>query len=76
MFTAFVDSEMKRHTIARGRKYSFYRFRYLHPHDVFVNGREGTRIARKRWKRARAKYVRVCGKEEACESMEGKVTEE
>ena len=34
------------------------RFRFRHPHDIWMNHDEGLRIAKRRWKRARSKYLR------------------
>ena len=37
---------------------SMLRLRFHNPHDVWYNGREGRRIARRRWKRNRSKHLR------------------
>jgi hypothetical protein len=44
---------------------SMLRLRYAYPHDALelgMNRDEGVRIARRRWKRARSKYLRRLGR--------------
>jgi hypothetical protein len=42
----------------RTKKESRLRERFDHPHDVWMNKDEALRIARRRWKRHRSKYLR------------------
>lgn len=44
---------------------SMLRLRFHHPHDVWMNHDEAVRIARRRWKRNRSKYLRREGRREA-----------
>ena len=47
---------------------SMLRFRFEHPHDVWMNHDAAVRIARRRWKRNRSKYLRRLNQEDLRQS--------